>query len=361
VDVRPLSHRQDNESVTRRPFVIAVQHPDARGIHVNATHALRLLRCGATGQKDTPVHPPHDIHTIDTGFVRPRFDAAYLIVETGRGAFIDCGTNHSVPRLLAALAEVGLTPADVDWLILTHVHLDHAGGAGELMAQLPQARLVVHPRGARHMIDPSQLWAGATAVYGEQVMEQSYGRLRPVPAERVVEAPDGHVVSLGGRVLQCLETPGHARHHLTVHDVRNKLCFTGDVFGLSYRELDTAAGPFVLPTTTPVQFDPDALHASIDRLVALRPAAMYLTHYGRVDDVDRMAADLHRQIDAMVAIAKRCHGLPDRHASMVRDLTELYASRATAHGWLGGHATLVELLGMDIELNAQGLEVWLDR
>lgn len=305
--------------------------------------------------------PPLDIHTIDTGFVRPQFDAAYLLVEAGRGAFIDCGTNHSVPRLLAALEPAGLAAADVDWLILTHVHLDHAGGAGELMAQLPNARLVVHPRGARHMIDPSHLWAGATAVYGEEVMRESYGRLLPVPAERVMEAPDGHVVSLAGRLLHCLETPGHARHHLTVHDVRNNVCFTGDVFGLSYRELDTPAGPFALPTTTPVQFDPAALHASIERLVALRPAAMYLTHFGRVEDVDRMAADLHEQIDAMVAIAQRCAARPDRHTAIVQELGELYAARAEAHGWRGGRATLGELLGMDIELNAQGLEVWLDR
>ena len=303
----------------------------------------------------------HGIHTLDTGFVRPRFDAAYLIVEDGRGAFVDCGTNHSVPRLLAALGDAGLAPADVDWLILTHVHLDHAGGAGELLARLPNAQLVVHPRGARHMIDPSQLWAGASAVYGKQVMESSYGRLRPVPAERVVEAKDGHGVDLAGRVLRCLDTPGHAKHHLTVHDARSNACFTGDVFGLSYREFDTANGPFVLPTTTPVQFDPEALHASIRRLVALKPAAMYLTHYGRVEDIERLAADLHAQIDAMVAIARAVHGRPDRHAVLVDALTDLYAARAADHGWTQGRAALATLLAMDIELNVQGLEVWLGR
>jgi glyoxylase-like metal-dependent hydrolase (beta-lactamase superfamily II) len=251
--------------------------------------------------------PTHGIHTIDTGFVRPQFDAAYLVVENGRGAFIDCGTNFAVPGMLDALGHAGITPGDVDWLILTHVHLDHAGGAGELISQLPNAKLVVHPRGARHMIDPSVLWAGASAVYGESVMEQTYGRLRPIPSERVIEAPDGHVVDLAGRPLSCIDTPGHAKHHLTVHDERVNVCFTGDVFGLSYRDFDTAQGPFILPTTSPVQFDPEALHASIDRLVALRPQAMYLTHYGRVDAVERLAADLHAQIDAMVALARGAH------------------------------------------------------
>ncbi len=303
----------------------------------------------------------HGIHTIDTGFVRPQFDAAYLIVENGRGAFVDCGTNFAVPRMLEALNEAGITAADVDWLILTHVHLDHAGGAGELIAQLPHAKLLVHPRGARHMIDPSALWAGASAVYGEAVMEQTYGRLRPIPAGRVVEAADGHVVELAGRALRCIDTPGHAKHHLTVYDARAHVCFTGDVFGLSYREFDTANGPFILPTTSPVQFDPDALHASIKRLVALHPSAMYLTHYGRVEHVEKLASDLHQQIDAMVALARAADGLGDRHAVLVEALTDLYAARAEAHGWTRGRDALAGLLHMDIELNAQGLAVWLDR
>ncbi|WP_426688702.1 MBL fold metallo-hydrolase [Rhodanobacter ginsengiterrae] len=303
----------------------------------------------------------HGIHTIDTGFVRPQFDAAYLIVEKGRGAFIDCGTNFAVPRMLAALDDAGIGAADVDWLILTHVHLDHAGGAGELMAQLPNATLVVHPRGARHMIDPSALWAGASAVYGEAVMEETYGRLRPIPASRVIEATDGHAVDLAGRSLLCIDTPGHAKHHLTVYDERANVCFTGDVFGLSYRDFDTVAGPFILPTTSPVQFDPQALHASIERLIALKPAAMYLTHYGRVEPVARLAADLHMQIDAMVELARAAQRQPDRHAALVDALTGLYARRAEAHGWNNGRDALRALLGMDIELNAQGLEVWLDR
>ncbi len=303
---------------------------------------------------------PYGIHTIDTGFVRPQFDAAYLLVERGRAAFIDCGTNHAVPRLLAALDEAGLSHAAVDWLILTHVHLDHAGGAGELIARLPNARLLVHPRGARHMIDPAQLWAGASAVYGEAVMEQTYGRLRPIAAERVVEAADGHVVELAGRALRCLDTPGHARHHLCVFDPRASVCFTGDTFGLSYREFDGANGPFILPTTSPVQFDPLALHASIDRLIALRPTAMYLTHYGRVEDVVRLASDLHAQIDAMVALARAAAGQPDRHAALMASLTDLYAERAQAHGWTRGREALCQLLAMDIELNAQGLAIWLD-
>jgi glyoxylase-like metal-dependent hydrolase (beta-lactamase superfamily II) len=307
------------------------------------------------------MHTDTGIHTIDTCFVRPGFDAAYLIVERGHGAYIDCGTGFSVPRLLAALEPARLTSADIDWLILTHVHLDHAGGAGALMAQLPNARLLVHPRGARHMIDPTQLWAGASAVYGEVEMKRAYGELLPVARERVVESVDGQVIDLAGRPLRCLHTPGHAKHHQAIYDVRANVCFTGDVFGLSYRDFDTAAGPFILPTTSPVQFDPAALHASIDRLLSLQPAAMYPTHFGRVEDVERLAADLHTQIDAMVSLARDADGAPDRHQRLTAALTMLYAQRATAHGWRGNHAALTDLLHTDIELNAQGLEVWLDQ
>lgn len=301
------------------------------------------------------------IVTIDTGFHRPAFDAAYLIVEQGRAAFVDCGTQHSVPALLAALEAQGLTPADVDWLILTHVHLDHAGGAGALMRRLPNARLAVHPRGAPHMIDPSRLVAGATAVYGAEEIARSYGEILPVAAERVVVAGDGHVVDLAGRPLLCVDTPGHARHHLCLWDERSRSWFTGDTFGLSYREFDSARGAFAVPTSTPVQFEPEALQASIRKLLAREPRTMRLTHYGPVGDVARLADDLLAQIDMMVALARAADGHADRHARLVASLGELYVARAAAHGSALSGEQVRALLAVDIELNAQGLEVWLDR
>jgi glyoxylase-like metal-dependent hydrolase (beta-lactamase superfamily II) len=303
----------------------------------------------------------HGIHTIDTAFQRDHFDAAYLIVENGRGAFVDCGTNHSVPHLLAALASAGLTPADVDWLVVTHVHLDHAGGAGALMRELPNARLVAHPRAAPHLIDPAKLIAGATAVYGEEEIRRSYGEIVPVPEARVVVAVEGHKVDLCGRGLLCIDTPGHARHHHCIWDERSRCWFTGDTFGLSYRELDSAQGAFILPTSTPVQFEPEPLKASIARLLSFRPEGMYLTHYGRVGNVEKLAGDLREQIDAMVAIARACDGSPDRHRDMVAALTGLYLERARAHGCPLDDAGVAAVLHMDIELNAQGLGTWLDR
>jgi len=303
----------------------------------------------------------HGIHTLDTGYIRPSFGAAYLVVEQGRAAFVDCGTNHSVPLLLQALSDAGLAPEAVDWLVLTHAHLDHAGGAGLLMQQLPKAKLVAHPRAAPHMVDPQRLVAGATAVYGEEEFARHYGQLVPVPEERVVVAGDGHVIDLAGRALRCLDTPGHARHHMCIWDERSRGWFAGDTFGLSYRQLDSAAGAFILPTSSPVQFEPEALQASIRRMLETSPQLMYLTHYGPVTEVRRLAADLHEQIDAMVSLAQACDGGPDRHRALVAALSEYYLERAQAHGVPMDDAGVLELLGMDIELNAQGLEIWLDR
>jgi glyoxylase-like metal-dependent hydrolase (beta-lactamase superfamily II) len=301
------------------------------------------------------------ITAIDTGYVRPYFDASHLVIENGRAAFVDVGTGRSVGGLVAALEAKGVPPDAVDYVIVTHVHLDHAGGAGEMMRRLPKARLVVHPRGARHMVDPSKLWAGAAAVFGEVFVRTSYGAPVPVDPARILEAPDGLALELGGRPLRFLDTPGHARHHFCVWDEASRSMFTGDTFGLSYRELASARGAFVLPTTTPVQFEPEALLSSIDRLLAHDPAAMLLTHYSRVVEVERLADDLRREIREIVALGRAEDGTPDRAARLRRGLEELFLGWVEDHGAGLSRDRARELLAVDVELNAQGLEVWLDR
>jgi len=303
----------------------------------------------------------HGIHVVDTGFHRPRYDAAYLIVEKGRAAFVDTGTNHAVPRLLAALDLVGLEPEAVDMVIPTHVHLDHAGGAGLLMQQLPRARLVVHPRGARHLIDPAQLVAGATAVYGQEEMDRSYGTPVGVAADRVIQTADGMTLELAGRPLLFLDTPGHAMHHHCIWDERSRSFFTGDTFGLSHREHDTARGAWIMPTTPPTQFQPEALRRSIERMLSFSPWRMLLTHYGAVEDVPRLATLFLAQLDEVVAAARSLAGAPDRHATLKRALETIHLRRLREHGVTLPEARIRDLLGLDFELNAQGIGIWLDR
>ncbi len=303
----------------------------------------------------------HGIHVIDTGFHRPMFDASYLIIERGHGAFVDTGTNHSVPRLLAAIAAAGLAPDAIDHVIATHVHLDHAGGVGLLMQHLPRATLLVHPRGAPHLIDPAKLMTGARAVYGDEEVARSYGEVVGVAAERVRQTHDGLVIELAGRPLRFFDTPGHARHHDCIYDEASRGFFTGDTFGLSYREFDTPKGAWLMPTTTPVQFEPGPLRKSVERLLALSPERMYLTHYGAVTEPARLGAMFLEHLDAMVALATSVEPGAGRHAALVRGLAALTHARLAAHGCALSTARIDELLALDFELNAQGLGIWLDR
>jgi glyoxylase-like metal-dependent hydrolase (beta-lactamase superfamily II) len=303
----------------------------------------------------------HGIYAVDTGFQRERFDAAYLVTHEGRAAFIDTGTNHAVPRLLQALAALDLPVDAVDHVIPTHVHLDHAGGVGLLMQQLPKAQLVVHPRGARHMIDPSALYQGALAVYGEAEMQKSYGQLLPVDSRRVLESADGLTIELNGRPLLFADTPGHAKHHHCIWDEASRGWFTGDTFGLSYREFDTAQGAWIVPTATPIQFEPERLAQSIQRLLAMQPQHMYLTHYSRVSDVPRLGALLLELLSQMVAMALPLRDAADRHTALKRGQSAIFTRSLAAHGCTLNAAQVEALLAMDLELNAQGMAVWLDR
>jgi hydroxyacylglutathione hydrolase len=306
----------------------------------------------------------HGITAIDSGFERPMLDAVHLVVEGGRAALVDTASNASLPKVLSALDAKGLSAADVDWVLLTHVHLDHAGGAGSYIRHFPNARLTVHPRGARHMIDPARLVAGTVEVYGADEAKRMYGDIVPVPAERVVETPDGASVSLNGRRFEFLDTPGHARHHVCIVDERSGHVFAGDTFGLSYRELDVDGRPAIFPSTTPVQFDPPALHASIDRLLARRPGAVYVTHFGQVRDVQRCGEDLHRLIDAHARLGLACErdGLEgERRSQRLREgVRAIVLDEAQRQRWPLEREALLALFDLDIRLNAAGLEAWLD-
>lgn len=300
------------------------------------------------------------ISAIDTEYVRPLQDASHLLVEDGHAAFVDTGTNNSVPLLLQALQQLDLDPGDVDYVILTHIHLDHAGGAGSLMQALPNARCVVHPRGARHMANPEKLIAGTIAVYGEAKTREMYGDILPIDEQRIVVPEDGGDIYLNGRCLRFLYTEGHARHHFCIHDEKSQAVFTGDSFGISYRELDTDNGEFIFPTSTPVHFDPEEAHKSVDRIMAIAPQQLFLTHYSRVTDLQRLADDMHQCIDAYVAMAREHDGQQNRTEALRSAMFEYLVSRLLAHGFTGSRDEMWDILELDITLNTQGLEVWLD-
>jgi hydroxyacylglutathione hydrolase len=303
----------------------------------------------------------HGISAVDSVYDRREQTAIHLLIEDGRAAVIDTGTSHAVPHVMAALNARGVAPAQVDYVILTHVHLDHAGGAGQLMARFPNARLTVHPRGARHMIDPSRLLAATVAIYGEQETRRVYGEILPVPKARVIETPEGATLRLAGRELLFLDLPGHARHHVVVHDSKTGHIFAGDTFGLSYRALDQDGKQFSFPTTSPSQFDPAALHRSIDRMLSHGPEAIYVTHFGRLTNPTALARDLHRLIDAHAELGERHRRAGAERKRLLKEgVSDLVLAERGRQGWRLPSEKVLEVFALDIELNAQGIESWLD-
>jgi glyoxylase-like metal-dependent hydrolase (beta-lactamase superfamily II) len=301
------------------------------------------------------------IFAVDTEYARPLQDASHLVVEGARAAFVDTGTNDSVPLLLESLQQRDLDPADIDFVFLTHVHLDHAGGAGLLMQHLPNARCVIHPRGAPHMIDPARLIKGTEGVYGVERTREMYGELRPIDAQRVVVADDDGWIDFNGRPMQTLFTEGHARHHYCLNDPTSRGVFTGDNFGVSYRELDTVNGEFIYPTSTPASFDPAEAHKSVDRIMACDPEQLYLTHYSRVRDLPRLAADMHAGIDAYTQIALACRNAKERGQAIEEAMRSYLSARLVAHGFKGDSEAIRSVIDIDVVLNAAGLVSWLDR
>ncbi len=308
---------------------------------------------------------PDGISAIDAQFHRPRRAAIHLIVENGKMALVDTGTTFSIPGVIRVLEEKNLAIEDVDYIILTHIHLDHAGGASECMRVFPNARLVVHPRGAHHMADPGKLVAGAMAVYGETEFKRTYGEIYPIDGKRIIEAPDSSRVELNGRSLLFLDTPGHARHHNCIYDEKSNTFFTGDTFGVSYRELDVNGVEFVFPTTTPVQFDPEAAHASVDRIMQFNPEYAFLTHYSRIGHLTQHAETMHALIDAHVDIAQNAqdHTAPNtgsRFDVIRAALQSLLLQRIKSNGCQMSEESIADLLSSDVRLNTMGLEHWLD-
>lgn len=295
--------------------------------------------------------------TIDCHYVMPQLAAAYLRVEDGEAAFIEVNTAHAVPHLLKALADAGLKPEAVKYLIVTHVHLDHAGGTSALLAHCPNATVLAHPRAARHLIDPSKLVASARGVYGAELFDKLYGDIGPIDAARVKSLDDGATVTLGGATLRFLHTRGHANHHFIVHDEKQNVVFTGDTFGLVYPALQRGQR-FAFPSTSPTDFDGPAAVDSVKRIMALKPRAVALTHFGAFEDVDVIGAQLLTWLELSTKLFDEGKRSGDEQGTLEQHYKRKLEQALSDAALEAGLALTPEdrkLLGFDIELNAQGL------
>lgn len=295
------------------------------------------------------------ITCIDAGYVKPGIACFYLLQQDDQYAVIETGTSHSVGALQQLLAQRDIAPEQVRYIIPTHVHLDHAGGAGVMMAAFEQAQLLIHPRGARHMVDPERLVASATAVYGEETFNKLYGAIVPIDAARVREVADGESVELSGRRLEFRHTRGHANHHFCIWDEASRGWFSGDMFGVSYPWFRFSAGDFVMPSTTPTQFDPQTYLQSLQLLASYSPQCMYLTHYGKLAYSAEKAQLLVRQVEAYCEYAV-AHGADTTRLN--RALADYSVQLLRQFDEDTDEAQLRDYLAFDVPLNTQGLQVW---
>ena len=299
-------------------------------------------------------HLGKGVYHLDSHYTAAGVASLYAIVHNGEVAFLETGIAPSLPYVLRFLQDQGLTVEQVRYVIPTHVHLDHAGGAGVMMQAFPNAELVIHPRGARHMIDPSRLIAGTIQVYGEKVFHQIYGDIPPIEESRVIVAEHETRILLNDRELLIVDTPGHAYHHFCIVDALSHGIFTGDTFGLSYPDVLSHGKRFILPTTTPVHFNPQALHASVDLLMSFKPERMYLTHFNVLPDPALLVDQYHNWIDKFVELTEQIK--PDDN-SLIPAMIEKMGSLIAAEFAIQPEV-LESKLAMDIKLNCQGLAYW---
>ena len=297
------------------------------------------------------------VSVIDSGYFSNDFAAIYIIKQNNKVAIIETGTTFSVSNVKKALENDSLSFLDVAYIIPTHVHLDHAGGAGELMKQCLNAKLIVHPRGARHLIDPTKLIAGAMAVYGEKEFKKLYGKVIPIEANRVIEADDSFILNFDGRELKFIDTPGHARHHFCIWDKQTESMFTGDTFGISYRDLDHNDQAYIFPSTSPVQFDPEELIKSIHKIMKYKPKRVCLTHFAAIRPTQKVVEQLIDGINFVSNLAKKYATEGDAE-KVIQDKMMNYFLEGIEKIGVKDLDFCRERLELDVKINTQGLIYW---
>ena len=297
------------------------------------------------------------ITVVDTLYTAKKVAAMYIMVQNDEVAIIETGTKHSIQYIQKALTQLSLTFENVKYIIPTHIHLDHAAGAGGLMKLCPNAKLIIHPRGAKHMVDPTKLIAGTIAVYGEQKFNELYGELTPIDENRIIIADDNYKLLFANRELTFIDTPGHASHHFCIFDSLSKLMFTGDTFGVSYREFDTNDNIFIFPTTTPVQFDPETLINSIDRIMSFNPAGICLTHFGVITPNEKIVNNLKEGINYFRDLANKYFTDPNAKDVIKGKMMNYLLDKLKFNTTLSEDFCRKKLT-MDVELNTQGIIFW---
>ncbi|MFJ7913982.1 MULTISPECIES: MBL fold metallo-hydrolase [unclassified Lysinibacillus] len=232
-----------------------------------------------------------NFYCIDTHDLnREQRTSSYLLIDE-KIALIETSASPSMPFIVEGLDELHISLEDIQYVIVTHIHLDHAGGAGLFLQSCPNATFVVHPRGVSHMVDPSRLIASAQSVYGAE-FDRLFDPIVPIDAERIIEIGHEEVLSLGQHQLTFYHTEGHARHHVSMHYSATNGLFVGDTTGVRYPEMENESIDLIIPSTSPNQYDPDTMEQSIQLYEKLNASELYFGHFGAYKN----PAEAYRQV-----------------------------------------------------------------
>ena len=299
---------------------------------------------------------------IDSFYGSPLHSCVYLVGDSGEYALIDCGTALSAVYILCALERLNIDPKAVKYILPTHVHLDHAGGAGVLCKDMSEAKVYVHPRGHRHLIDPTRLVQGSVVIYGEHMMKFAVGDTQPVPEERCLALEDGQVLEVGKLNLLTQFTPGHAKHHCGFFEEKNSNYFTGDVLGNSYEMMTRNGKSLMFLCSAPVDYDGDEWKNSLDKIISLKPKRAGLCHYGVIDNVQQAVDDLKRIIDKNDSLAMKLLSIgddADRRKAVEEMVWGLFWDEFEAYGSPMTREQAEKWMRKDVHISTEGMANWL--
>lgn len=303
---------------------------------------------------------------IDLGNHISFFDVFDLGLENRTGTYVihdqkltivETSASPSIPYLLDGLKSLQISPEDIEYIIVTHIHLDHAGGAGLLLQKCPNAKVVVHPKGFRHLVDPSRLIAGARAVYGDD-FDRLYNPIIPISEDRLIIKADGETLELENRTLTFYDSPGHAKHHFSIHDSLSNGIFTGDTIGVYYQDIEEF--DFFLPTTSPNQFDPDEMQHSLQNIEKLNVSKIYFGHFGMYNLPKEVYSSIRKWLPIFVQtgedifLANKSKTIEELTPLISEKLFCIIKSYLEEHNILSSHKVFT-ILKIDIDICSMGL------
>lgn len=311
-------------------------------------------------QQLKPIQLNERIYLIDGHDLGITERTGIYVIQEEELTIVETSASPSIKYVKEGLRALGVSLDEVKYIIVTHIHLDHAGGAGLLIQECPNAKVVVHPKGARHLADPSRLIAGAKAVYGDKFSEL-FEPILPIDEDRLLVKGEGDKLKIGSNCqLEFLDTPGHANHHFSIYDPISNGMFTGDTVGVRYEQLIPDDVQLFLPSTSPNQFDPEAMQRAIDRMQEMQLDVIYFGHYGMTNAPDEVCRQVSSWLQVYVNEAKIVYAEQKGLEVLAERLGSLVREHLRGLGIPDDHE-VYSILKLDIEVSAMGLIDYLSK